>query len=190
MRRNVIIVVAAVLLIAAAIVTNASKKDPSPAGTAAGNAQNGTEQVLEAAPVEGFLAPEFSLTTLDDQTYSFDRGAQDKPALINFWASWCPPCIDEAPALRELHEEYGEKVEFITVNLTYFETRGMDEVNKFVQTYEWSMPILLDEDGEVFQRYRGQGIPLTVLVDGNGVIDHIVYGEIDPKDLEKRLAKL
>lgn len=174
MKRNIVIIAAAVLLIAIAIVSNAAK-DTKP---------------TEAAAKEGYLAPNFTLETMDGGTYTFDHAAVDKPVVINFWASWCKPCESEAPALADLHEKYGDRIEFLGVNVTTWEFYGTDKANQFVQDHKWKMPVLLDVDGDVIRLYKVIGIPVTVLIDGNGVVDRIIQGEFIPEELDKWLAKL
>lgn len=174
MRKNIVIAITAVLLIAVAIVSNASK-DTLP---------------TEAAAKVGYLAPNFELETLDGGEYQFDHSQLSKPVLINFWASWCSPCISEAPALAELHQKYKDRVEFIAVNVTTWEFKGTDKATEFVQEHNLQMSIPLDEDGDIIKLYNVIGVPVTVLVDQNGVIEHIYHGEFQPEDLDNRLAKL
>lgn len=174
MKRNLVIAVAAVLLIAIAIVGNAGKNEPP----------------TEVAPKVGYLAPNFTFQTLQGTTYTFDHANMQRPAVINFWASWCGPCQSEAPALAELHQKYKGQIEFLAVNLTSWEFLGEDEVTKFVEEYNLQMPILLDEEGETVRSYQIIGAPLTVLVDTNGAITYIFPGEFNPAELDRQLAKL
>ncbi len=174
MKRNVVIVVIAVLLIGIAIVSNASKETLPE----------------EVAAKAGFLAPNIKLKTIDDREYTFDHANLQKPVLINFWASWCGPCEEEAPWLAEMFEKYKDKVDFLAVNATSWEFKGRDKVSEFVQTYDWKMPVLLDEEGTALKSYNVIGIPVTVLVTRAGVIDHIFEGIFDPKELDRRLARL
>jgi thiol-disulfide isomerase/thioredoxin len=191
MKRNVIIALAAVIFIAAAIVTQIVSSERSSTGRQAndGDADSGLPLQVAVAKT-GYPAPEFTLKTLDDQEYRFVRSDMDKPVLLNFWASWCGPCASEAPALKDLHERYGDRVEFLAINVTGAEFFGIDKVTEFVEKYEWQMPVLLDEKGEVSQEYKVYAFPITVLIDRNGVVNHVIHGEFDPEDLEKRLAKL
>jgi thiol-disulfide isomerase/thioredoxin len=174
MRRNIVIVVIAVLLIGIAIVSNASKETLP----------------QEVAAKAGFLAPNMKLTTIDDREYTFDHANLQKPVLINFWASWCGPCANEAPALAELHAKYRDKVDFLAVNATTWEFQGERKVTEFVEKYNWQMPVLLDEDGSAIKSYNVIGIPITVLVSQNGVIEYIFEGEFQPEELDRRLARL
>jgi len=174
MKRNVVIVVIAVLLIGIAIVSNASKETLP----------------QEVAAKAGFLAPNIKLKTIDNREYNFDHANLQRPVLINFWASWCGPCEEEAPALAGLHEKYKDKVDFLAVNATSWEFQGRDKVTAFVETYNWKMPVLLDEEGTAIKSYNVIGIPITVLVSQNGVIDYIFQGIFDPEELDRRLAKL
>lgn len=174
MKRNVLILVVAVLLIGIAVVTNASKE----------------ELPQDVAPKVGFLAPNFKLATLDGGEYVFDHAKLERPVLINFWASWCGPCQSEAPALAELHEKYKGKVDFVAVNATSAEFYGTDKVSEFVEKYNLKMPIPLDYEGKSLQAYNVIGFPLTVLIDQNGVIKHMMNYEFNPEDLDRKLAAL
>lgn len=174
MRRNTVIIIVAVLLIAIAIVSNAGKNNIP----------------TEVAAKVGYLAPNFTFNTLQGKTYTFDHAALEKPAVINFWASWCGPCQSEAPALAELHQKYKDRIDFLAVNLTSWEFQGEEAVDDFVQEFNLQMPILLDEKGESVKSYHIIGAPITVLVDSNGVITYIFPGEFNPAELDRRLARL
>jgi cytochrome c biogenesis protein CcmG/thiol:disulfide interchange protein DsbE len=111
-------------------------------------------------PRPGFPAPDFTLETLDGRavTLSDLRG---QVLLINFWASWCPPCREEMPAIQQVYERY----------------RGQDsQVTAFSDRLELTFPVLMDRDGSVFDRYRVMALPSTFFVDRAGVIQELAVG--------------
>ena len=104
--------------------------------------------------------------TLEDQTQSL--------TVVNFFATWCPPCKAEMPHLQKFAENLPENVEIVGVNLTSRD-HGQDALNKFVETYNVTYPILLDMDDSVGKSFQVTSIPTTVLLNKNGEeIDRII----------------
>jgi cytochrome c biogenesis protein CcmG, thiol:disulfide interchange protein DsbE len=140
-----------------------SQADPQ--GTASGRIQ---------APQKGFLAPDFTLASLsgDMITLSDYRG---RPVLINLWTSWCPPCRAEMPAMQRVYDVYQEQgFEILAVNAT--QQDNLQDVIAFVEEYDLSFQILLDSSGEVSRMYRLRSLPTSFFVDGNGIIQEVVFG--------------
>lgn len=140
-------------------------------------------------PQKGFRAPHFRLKTLDGETVDLaDNGG--KPSFINIWASWCPPCREEMPHIQEAYEKYGDRVNFLMVNLT--ESDDMDQMQEYLASEGYTFPVLLDEKGEVGDRYGVVSIPVTFAVDEQGVIVHKQMGMMSKQqifDLMEQLAK-
>jgi len=113
-----------------------------------------------------------------------------KLVVLNFWATWCPPCLKEMPAFVRLQQRYGERgVQFVGIAL---DTR--DEVAKFVQAHGIDFPILAgEEDVAVYMQRLGNTIgalPYTVVVDRDGAIRHTHQGEWSEAEAEKVLRGL
>jgi peroxiredoxin len=120
----------------------------------------------------GKPAPDFTLPDLDGQTFSLG-GFQGEPVMVNFWATWCGPCVHEMPFIQEVYEMWSEKgLVLLAVNIG----ESQPQVRSFMQENRLSFPVLLDGTGEVAERYGVRGIPTTVLVDSEGVIRNIKVG--------------
>lgn len=126
------------------------------------------------APQQGFLAPDFTLKTPqgDAITLSDLRG---QVVLINLWATWCPPCRAEMPAIQRVYEDYREQgFSVLAVNLTYQDDPFA--VVPFVQQYGLTFPILLDETGAVAAQYQLRSLPTSFFIGKDGVIREVVIG--------------
>jgi cytochrome c biogenesis protein CcmG/thiol:disulfide interchange protein DsbE len=123
-------------------------------------------------PREGFTAPDLTLQTLDGETVTLSD-LRGQAVLINFWASWCPPCRNEMPAIQQVYEEYrDEGFTVVAVNSQEQETR----VVAFAEPLGLTFPILIDRDGSVFDRYQVAALPTTFFVDRAGVIRGVTTG--------------
>ncbi|MBI5400261.1 TlpA family protein disulfide reductase [Candidatus Saganbacteria bacterium] len=117
-------------------------------------------------------AIDFTLRDLNgkNQTLSQYKG---KLMLLNFWASWCPPCRSEMPAFQKLYE-LADKDKFIllTVNIK----QSQSKVVNFIRQNDYTFPVLLDISGRVADQYRANFIPLTLIIDQDGKIIQRVTG--------------
>ena len=127
----------------------------------------------EEKPKVGYRAPAFELPDLEDRPVRAG-GASGKLTMINFWASWCGPCVLEAPDLQELHERHKDRLLLIGVNSTMYDRER--EARAFVDEHGLTFPILMDRNGDVTELYRVRQFPTTLLVDRDGVIRERVIG--------------
>ena len=134
----------------------------------------GTPLSTTPSPRGGFFAPDFTLDTLDGEKAKLSD-LRGKIVIVNFWATWCPPCRAETPALEKSYEQYRDSgVVILGVNLTNEDS--LKDITAFVQEYKLTYPILLDRDGSVNAVYRLQGIPSTYFINRKGVIRTVVIG--------------
>ncbi|MCK5313994.1 MAG: TlpA family protein disulfide reductase [Anaerolineales bacterium] len=125
-------------------------------------------------PHQGFSAPDFSLETIHGETVTLSE-LQGRPVIINLWASWCPPCRAEMPALQNVYEDYQDQgLVVLAVNAT--DQDNLDEAIEFAQEHWLTFPVLLDVTGMVSRMYKLQSLPTTFFVDDTGVIQEIVIG--------------
>lgn len=139
---------------------------------------------------QGKLAPDITLPTLDGQQQSLQQ-LKGKNVIVNFWATWCPPCRAEMPAMQRYYDNYAQKhnVEILAVNLTKSD-RGIDHIQQFVEQYHLSFPVLLDEQEVVSKRYAAISIPTTYIIDADGRIRHTIVGPVDEKMLNEFVGAL
>ena len=133
-----------------------------------------TKNGLTPAPKEGFLAPDFTLSTPDGQVYSLSE-LRGRPLLINFWATWCPPCQAEMPAMQRIYKQYQEQGFLIlAINATHQDNQA--DILDFSREYGLTFPFLLDMDGTVSQQYLVHAFPSSYFVDSQGTISEVVIG--------------
>ncbi|WP_195571565.1 TlpA family protein disulfide reductase [Paenibacillus sp. 1001270B_150601_E10] len=142
----------------------------------------------EEAPREGFMAPSFTLQSIDGQTSYEVGGKRNKLLFLNFWASWCGPCQAEAPDLVMLYGKYKDQLDMYSVNVTSNDT--VDKAKQFVDQYSFVNPVLMDVKGDVFKKYNGMAFPTNLLIDRNGVVRHVFIGMRPIKDVEKAVNHL
>jgi len=135
---------------------------------------------------EGQRAPDFRLESLDGEQMSL-RDHRGQVVLVNFWATWCDPCRAEFPDIQAVYEaRQGEG--FTVLGVNSHETRGA--IAPFVKAMGATYPILLDENGRVAKTYRPVGLPMSVLVDQEGIIQVRHVGLLTRDQLEDYLADL
>jgi peroxiredoxin len=126
------------------------------------------------APREGFLAPDFSLQTPEGETVTLSE-LRGQAVLVNLWATWCPPCRAEMPAIQKLYEEYKDQgFMVLAVNMTYQD--NPQAVLPFTQENNLTFPILLEETGEMARKYELRSLPSSFFVNRNGTIQEVVIG--------------
>ena len=142
---------------------------------------------LEPAPVAGHPAPDFELKTLAGTTLRLSD-YKGQPILVNFWATWCGPCRAEFPDFQRAFTDNAAELVIIGVNHTAADQ--VELVDDFVAEMGATFPIVLDETGEIVKRYRVLGLPTSVFIDRNGVINEIFTGPINQAYIEAKLAEL
>ncbi len=147
-----------------------------------------TTQGRTPAPRPGFLAPDFKLQTLDGQTLTLAQ-FRGQPVIVNLWASWCPPCKAEMPAIQSMYSAYKDKG-LVVLGLNMTSQDDVGSAQSFAQKAGVTFPILLDRDGSVARRYEMRALPTTVFIDRNGLIQDVVVGGPLPESMLRSKAEL
>jgi peroxiredoxin len=144
-----------------------------------------TSSTLTEAPFVGHLAPDFTLNSLDGETITISDYA-GKPVVLNYWATWCPPCRIEMPHLQQASEEYGGRVVFLGINQAESEQLIRDFRDEYALTY----PLLLDPNLTAHNLYSVLNLPTTIFIDAQGVVREVVVGTVNAAVLQDRLLQL
>ncbi len=125
-----------------------------------------------AAPKEGFTAPDFTLQDLNGQTYTLSE-LRGRPVLLNFWATWCPPCRAEMPAIGRVYEDYRAQG-FLVLAVTADDTPA--DAARFAEEYALPFPVLVDSSAEAARAYNINSLPTSFFIAPDGVIRQVVIG--------------
>lgn len=124
----------------------------------------------------GQVAPDFTLSDLNGKSYSLSS-LRGKVVIVNFWATWCPPCREEMPSMEQLHRELADEgLVMLAINI---EKDGRQTVPQLLASNPHSFPILIDDKEEVQKRYGVFKFPESFVIRKDGVIDDKVVGAID-----------
>lgn len=154
-----------VLLLAVTLLP-ACSREKSPAKPAA---------VSAAKAVEGSAAPDFTVKDLDgkDVTLASLKGSV---VLVNFWATWCPPCKEEIPSMIRLNQAMaGKAFRMLAISI---DEDGKEAVGNFFKGSK-ELPVYLDTDSKTSQLYGTTGVPETFIVDKQGIIQKKIVGGMD-----------
>jgi peroxiredoxin len=147
---------------------------------------------LGLIPASAQKAIDFTLKDLNGNSIKLSDYYHKNIILIDFWATWCVPCIKELPHFQKLHEKYKEKgLKILAVSVDGPDTAA--QVKNFIKRYKYSFPVLLDSESRVVALYNPRVIlPYTILVDRDGSIQYVHqgYSPGDEKVLEEKIMRL
>lgn len=132
----------------------------------------------------GKTAPTFALNGLDGNSVTI--GKKGKITVLNFWATWCPPCRQEMPELESFSKKHKDTVLFYAVNLQ----EPDEQVKAFISKNQYQMPVLLDSEGAVTAKFVIRAIPTTIILNEKGVIKFRKSGPVTADELESVLKEL
>jgi len=137
-------------------------------------------------PLVGGPAPAFKLKTVDGKILQLSD-LKGQFVVLNFWATWCVPCIKEMPEFQKAHLSLNHKVKIIGINLA----ESKEKVDEYVKAHDLSFPILLDDFGNVSQEYEVLHLPVTYFITADGIIrDKIFGGGITGKMIKDKINQL
>ncbi len=140
---------------------------------------------LPPAPAVGHPAPDFTLTTSTGEMFTLSA-LRGKPVILNFWATWCPPCRAELPELEAAHERYAGQVLVVGVN----QAEPAASVAAFAGQMGLTFPLPLDVQGDASRQYAVRSLPTTFFIDRTGVIRRIQIGPLTEATLAQVLKTI
>lgn len=149
-------------------------EQPAPAPQSSGDS--------DSAPPERVAVPDFHV--LDEEGNSVALSSLfGKPIVLNFWASWCPPCKSEMPDFNEVYLEKGEDVHFVMVDLTDGSRETIEKAKEYIASSGFAFPVYFDTEGEAAIAYGITAIPTTVIIDSEGYLVSGTKGPLTKKKL-------
>jgi len=130
------------------------------------------------------MAPDFSMLDMDGNNLQLsDLIANGKPIVLNFWASWCPPCKSEMPEFNKVYLEMGDKVQFVMLDLVDGRQETIQSGTKYIRDNKFVFPVFFDTKQEGAYSYGIRSIPTTLFIDRDGYVVTGVQGAINEKTL-------
>jgi thiol-disulfide isomerase/thioredoxin len=155
------------------------------AGTA-GAAESGQQRAqLAGKALIGQPGPAAALTSIGGQRIDLAALYGKQPVYLKFWATWCKPCNEQAPAFEQLYQQYGKRIAVVSVNAGYSETEA--NVRAFIAKYKLHMPTVID-DGSLAGKLNLRVTPQHIVIDANGRIVHV--GHLDDQELHTALERV
>jgi peroxiredoxin len=166
--------------------TKVEEQDSGSKNTDISSSQVGDGQTEDVGLEKGQVAPDFTLQTIKGETVHLSdyRG---KRVIVNFWATWCPPCRAEIPDFIKLYKN--KDVEILAVNLTETE-KSREHVSDFVEEFGMTFPVLMDEKSKVTSTYQVRAYPTSYMIDSNGRIQFVAMGAMNYDLMIQMLEKM
>jgi len=170
-----------VILVSVLLVTGCQPVSEPPGGTS-------STTLVEGSQV-GDLAPDFQLQNLNGELVSLSE-LRGRPVMLNFWATWCPPCRAEMPYIQAIYEAWtGKSPGVIVLGINMRESPS--KVREFMQSNNLSFPVLLDIEKNISTKYNVSAIPTTFFIDADGIIQAMKVGAFSSvAEIEKDLGKV
>lgn len=187
MKRIALIIILIVLVLGglfytgSANITNNNAKNDTPTKEADKGSQ------VKAGLEKGNLAPDFELVTPEGKPVKLSD-FKGKKVILNFWATWCPPCRAEIPDIQNFYSKNKDEVVVLGVNLTGSE-KDSGNVTRFIKEFGMSFPIVLDKQNRVGALYQVSAIPISYILDTSGIIQQKVVGPMSYEMMRKVLSE-
>ena len=146
---------------------------------------------LLTTSADGDSGLQFTLPTLDGDQFSLRETLPNGPVLLDFWATWCKPCLKSLPKLQELAGDFeGNGLQVFTVNIDG--PRNEPKIRPFLKRHRLELPVLLDRTNQLMKRFQLIAPPATVLISTEGTIvhKHVGYKRGDENLLRQRIEQL
>ena len=134
-------------------------------------------------------APDFTVEDADGKAVALSS-MEGKPVVLNFWASWCPPCKSEMPDFQKAYETYGEEIQFMMVDLTDGNRETREKAGEFIEEQGFTFPVYYDVHQEGAYAFYVSALPATYFIDEKGTIVAAGKGMLDAEAIEQGISYL
>ncbi|MGB4587686.1 MAG: TlpA disulfide reductase family protein [Clostridiaceae bacterium] len=142
---------------------------------------------FEKYKVERGFKPAFTIKNAAGENISLSD-YKGQVIILNFWASWCPPCVEEMPELQDIHDSLGDGKVLFAINLTDGQRETREKADKFLAKNGYDMNVLYDTEGKAFMSFGIENIPHTFIIDKEGMVVYSISGETDKATIDALLA--
>jgi len=148
--------------------------------------QHSKEEIEYEAGIEvGNKAIDFEIELLSGERVKLSSYL-GKPVFLNFWATWCGPCVGEMPDIEKMKSEYGEELVILAINGGELK----DDVKAFIDRKGYTFNVGIDENGKILTTYDSMYIPLSIFIDENGIIKERQVGALSETQMKEIINKL
>ena len=141
----------------------------------------GPEKMAKATATEQQKAPALPITFYaDGKQTDLSKLIGKKPIYLNFWATWCPPCVKEMPFMDELYPKYKDQLEFVVVSVD----SKKSDLDAFIKKTGYQLPIYTTDNDAAGKAFGIQGIPTSILITPNGKIAKVHVGSMSKAEME------
>ena len=144
-----------------------------------------TTSTAEAAGVTAQIAPDFTFTDLVTGKTTKLSDLRDKPVYLNFWATWCPPCVKELPHIQAKYEQYKDRIHFLAISVD----SEQEAPAQFISSKGYTFTDGYGNEREISRAYNIEAIPASYIIGSDGTIKAQIVGSMDEADLESFLQK-
>ena len=144
-----------------------------------------TTSTAEAAGVTAQIAPDFTFTDLVTGRTMKLSDLRDKPVYLNFWATWCPPCVKEIPHIQSKYEQYKDRIHFLAISVD----SEQEAPAQFISSKGYTFTVGYGNEREISRAYNIEAIPASYIIGTDGTIKAQIVGSMDEADLESFLQK-
>lgn len=134
-------------------------------------------------------APDFTMYTQEGKAVKLSD-FEGRPTILNFWATWCDPCKNEMPTLEAAYRAYGEKINFVMVNLTDGTSDTVETASSYITEQGYTFPVYYDTELAGAYAYGVSSIPLTLFIDANGNLVTYFTGSMTESILQTGISML
>ncbi len=166
------------------ISSSQEKADEKTEGNTEGEKEDETKANAGDTASDSATAPDFSVLDQDGNTVRLSDYL-GQPVIVNFWASWCPPCKSEMPEFEEAFGNYKDEIRFMMINLTDGSRETAQTAADYISEQGYSFPVYYDTDGSAAIAYRAFSIPMTYFIDAEGKLAAYAAGALDAQGLQQ-----